>query len=125
MTPVDPPIGEDDLQAHVDQVLSPDRRPAVAAYLDERPEVAARVRAYREQRDALAGRLAGKLEQPIPPRLRVASIAAVRRRRLRRRLSAGTPIESDGGGAAMGKRRKYTYTSRCHTCAAERVRTRP
>ena len=31
MTPVDPPIGEDDLQAHVDQLLSPDRRQAVAA----------------------------------------------------------------------------------------------
>ncbi len=86
MTPVDPPIGEDDLQAHVDQVLSPGRRQAVQAYLDERPEVAARVGAYREQRDALAGRLAGRLEQPIPPRLRVASVTAARRRRLRRRL---------------------------------------
>lgn len=86
MTPVDPPIGEDDLQAHVDQVLSPDRRQAVADYLDERPEVAARVRAYREQRDALTRRLAGKLDQPIPPRLRLAGVAAARRRRLRRRL---------------------------------------
>ncbi len=87
MTPAVPPIGEDDLQAYVDQVLAPDRRQAVDALLDEQPEVAARVRAYRAQRETLAERLAAKLDQPIPPRLRVASVAAVRKKRLRARLA--------------------------------------
>lgn len=86
MSVADPPIGDDDLQAYVDRALPPSRRQAVEAYLDERPEVAARVRAYREQRDALAERLAERLERPIPSRLRVASVAAARRRRRRRRL---------------------------------------
>ncbi|MFQ5955570.1 MAG: anti-sigma factor family protein [Kiloniellales bacterium] len=101
MTPADPPIGDDDLQAYVDDALPTVRRRVVAAYLEERPEVAARVQAYREQRDALAERCAAKLEQPIPPRLRLESVAAARRRRQLARLgrAAAAAVLLLAGGA--------------------------
>jgi anti-sigma factor RsiW len=84
----DRPIGEDDLQAFVDGRLSPGRRAAVEAYLGANPPAAAQVRAYREQRDALRTRLAFKANEPLPSRLRIANIAAFRRRRAGRRTAA-------------------------------------
>lgn len=82
------PIGEDDLQALVDGRLPPDRLAAVEAWLAGQPELAARVEAYRAQREGLRARLQPKAEAPIPQRLRVASILAERRARLRRHLAA-------------------------------------
>ena len=47
------PIGEEELHAYIDGQLAPDRQPAVQLYLQEQPDVARRVAAYREQREAL------------------------------------------------------------------------
>jgi anti-sigma factor RsiW len=60
-------------------VLDPARLPAVQRYLSERPLEAARVRAFIAQRDALRAALALKAEEPIPARLRVGHLRAVRR----------------------------------------------
>jgi anti-sigma factor RsiW len=87
MIPTDAPIGDDDLQAFVDDQLPPNRREAVERYVADRPELTARVGAYRAQREALAAGLAAKLDEPIPHRLRVASVLAARRRRHRTRLA--------------------------------------
>lgn len=88
MTATDCLIGEDDLQALVDGRLPAQRRDAVDAWLAEHPDQAHRVATYRSQREALRDRLSFKVEEPIPARLRVASLLAERRRRNLRRLGA-------------------------------------
>ena len=60
------PIHEADLHAYADGQLSGRRRAAVEAYLAERPEVAARVAAWRRQAEALHGALDGVLNEPVP-----------------------------------------------------------
>lgn len=82
------PIGDDDLQRLVDSRLPPERRDAVEAYLAAHPSEAAKVARDIEGRAALRLRLAFKAEQPIPTRLRVASIRAERRGALVRRFGA-------------------------------------
>lgn len=115
MTPADPPIGDSDLQAYVDDALPADRRRVVAAYLDQRPEVAARVRAYREQRDALAERCRPMLDRPIPPRLRLANVAASRRRRqmawLGRAAAAAVLLLAGGAVGWISNQAWTTYGS--------------
>jgi anti-sigma factor RsiW len=75
------PIGEDDLQAYVDGRLAPARAGEVEAYLSERPEMEARLAAYRAQNEALRERLLPVAQAPIPARLRISAIRAGRRRR--------------------------------------------
>lgn len=81
MTSPTAPIGEDDLQAYVDERLSEARRAAVEAYLAAHPALAARIAAERGQREALRARLAEKYGEPVPTRLRISSIRAGRRQR--------------------------------------------
>ena len=83
-----PPIGEDDLQAHVDERLDAARLSLVRRYLEGHPEAAARVRAFVAQRDMLRAALAPKASEPIPAQLRVAHIRAGLRARRWRRLRA-------------------------------------
>jgi len=73
-------IGEDDLQAFIDDRLDGPRRAAVEAHLALHPEIADRVAAERRQRAMLRGQLAAKFAEPIPARLRIASIRAAQRR---------------------------------------------
>jgi anti-sigma factor RsiW len=80
------PIGEDDLQAFIDDRLSGARRDMVEAYLAEHPEVRDRVAADRAQQDNLRAQLAAKFAEPIPPRLRIANIRSTRRDAARRWL---------------------------------------
>jgi anti-sigma factor RsiW len=82
----DRPIGEDDLQAFVDDRLAPERHQAVEEFLAGNPAAAERVAAYREQRDQLRARLAFKASEPTPARLRVAAVRAERARRMRARF---------------------------------------
>jgi anti-sigma factor RsiW len=97
------PIGEDDLQAFVDGRLPAERAAAVGAYLAAHPEVAHRVAAEQAQRDALRAELRRKFDEPVPARLRVAAIAAERRRRALRRLSrAAAAVAYLAIGAAGG-----------------------
>jgi anti-sigma factor RsiW len=83
----DRPVGEEDLQALIDGRLSPDRWEMVETYLKANPDAASRVSAYGEQRAALRALLAFKGNEPIPARLRIASIAAERRRFASRRMA--------------------------------------
>ncbi len=73
------PVGEDDLQAHLDRRLPAERARVVEAYLAAHPDVAARLRRYCEQEAVLADALRSKLEEPVPARLRVSAILARRR----------------------------------------------
>ena len=82
------PIGEDDLQAYVDDRLASELRASVEAYLRGNPEVGARVQVDRQLRADLRERLAFKAQEPIPARLRIASLIGERRRRMQRRLGA-------------------------------------
>ncbi len=72
-------IGEDDLQAFIDDRLDASRRAAVEAHLALHPEIAERVASERRQRAMLRGQLAAKFAEPIPARLRIANIRAARR----------------------------------------------
>jgi anti-sigma factor RsiW len=83
-----PPIGEDDLQAYVDERLDAARLSLVRRYLEEQPEAAARVRAFAVQRDLLRAALAPRASEPIPAPLRVAHLRAELRARRWRRLRA-------------------------------------
>ncbi|MBR0679575.1 anti-sigma factor [Roseomonas eburnea] len=78
--PAMPPVGEDDLHAFVDGRLDPARRAAVAAWLERHPADAARLRGWQEDAAMLRAALAPVAEEPLPARLRVAGLAAARRR---------------------------------------------
>ncbi|MFN4016780.1 MAG: anti-sigma factor family protein [Reyranella sp.] len=73
------PIGEDELQAFVDERLDGERRAAVEAHLASHPELAERVALERRQRAILRSRLEAKFAEPIPARLRIAQLRAARR----------------------------------------------
>jgi anti-sigma factor RsiW len=75
------PIGEDDLQAFVDERLAEPRLAAVQAWLEAHPEVAERIAAERRQRALLRAELEAVRAEPIPARLRIANIQAARRAR--------------------------------------------
>ncbi|TDR87222.1 anti-sigma factor family protein [Enterovirga rhinocerotis] len=83
----DLPVGEDDLTAHVDGRLPPERWDAVATYLRANPETEERLALDRSLRDALRERLRSKAEEPVPARLRVALMRADRRRSWRQTLA--------------------------------------
>ena len=63
------PIAEEELHAYVDNQLEPGRQPAVLRYLQEHPDAARRVAAYKDQREALRAAFGGVSAEPIPPRL--------------------------------------------------------
>jgi anti-sigma factor RsiW len=69
MSDPDRPIGEEELHAYVDDQLGPERRSYVLRYLQDHPDVAHRVAAYRAQREALRAAFGPVGSQPIPPRL--------------------------------------------------------
>ncbi|TQF43307.1 membrane protein [Bradyrhizobium sp. UNPF46] len=77
------PITEDDLHAYVDQALEPERRAAVASYLDNHPDVAGRVAAFATQREQLRGALASIADEPLPAELNLSHIIEGRKRRPR------------------------------------------
>ncbi|MBY0324109.1 MAG: anti-sigma factor [Reyranella sp.] len=80
------PIGEDELQAYVDERLDGPRRAAVEAHLARTPELRERIQADRRHRASLRSQLQDKADEPVPARLRIANIQAARRARLTRRL---------------------------------------
>ena len=75
-----PPIGEDDLQAYVDDRLEPSRCAAVEAYLAAAPKEARRIAAYCTQRQAMRQAFAASADEPLPHNLTLAGIIAERRR---------------------------------------------
>lgn len=67
------PIDDDDLHAFADDSLAPERAEAVARWLAEHDDDAARVRGWREQNEALHRLFDPVLDEPVPERLRLAA----------------------------------------------------
>ena len=86
MTPRERPVEEDDLHARIDGQLPPNRAKDVDAYLAAHPEQRARFSQYAAQRQALRAALGARVDEPIPPRLRVANLLAQQRPRRSRRF---------------------------------------
>lgn len=107
MTSTPIPIGEDDLQAYVDERLPEVRRAAVETYLRHHPALDARIAAEREQREALRARLAEKHAEPVPTRLRISSIRAARREKglanLRRAVAAAVLLALGATGGWLAR----------------------
>jgi len=74
-------IGEDDLQAYVDDQLDPDRRREVDAYLVSNPETRKRILSLRADVMALREGANEQLASPIPMRLRMTEVRRVRNAR--------------------------------------------
>jgi anti-sigma factor RsiW len=97
----DAPIVEDELQAYVDGRLPEARRAAVEAHLAQNPEARERITLEMRQRSSLRRQLEGKFAEPVPRRLRIATIQAARRAAMARRLkavAAGLLIFAVGAG---------------------------
>ncbi|CAH2603553.1 Anti-sigma factor [Rhodovastum atsumiense] len=96
------PVTEDDLQAYVDDALDPARREDVARYLAGHAEVAARMRDYAAQRQALRTAFAPGGTAPLPPRLNLLRLLEARmtRRRTLWRTAAAILLSLGVGGAA-------------------------
>jgi anti-sigma factor RsiW len=69
MTQGDRPIGEEELHAYLDGALEPARRLAIALYLADHPEEAARLEAFRAQKEVFRLLFDRALDQPVPARL--------------------------------------------------------
>lgn len=63
------PITEDELQAYVDDALTPERRAAVDEHLARQPADAERAAVYRAQKLALKSLFQPVLDEPLPERL--------------------------------------------------------
>jgi anti-sigma factor RsiW len=88
------PITEADLHAYVDGKLPAARRAEVAAYLEQRPEEADRLRAYTAQNAQLRALFNPVLDEPVPGRL-----TAPKKSWQWQRLVAGLAIALVSGGA--------------------------
>lgn len=102
MTSDRPKIDENALHAFVDGRLADDERDRVARCLEQDEAAARRALAYRRQNESLHAQYDAVLDEPIPPRLRVAGIARQRRLRLlssMRQLAAGVVLLLAGAAA--------------------------
>src|SRR3954468_25013351 len=73
------PVTEYELHLHVDGELPVGRREAVEAWLANHPEDAARVASWREQAAHIRQRFAQVAEEPVPDKLKLATIMRTRR----------------------------------------------
>lgn len=99
---------DDTLTAFIDDRLDERERAQVAAWLAADPALAAQVAAERAQRDSLRDQLADIVEEPIPPRLRLAHLRVQRRARQWRRLGTlaaalALLLAGAGGGWMAGR----------------------
>jgi anti-sigma factor RsiW len=97
------PIAEEELHAWMDGQLDADRQQAVSRYLQDHPDVARRVAAWREQRDALRAAFASVAAEPIPSRLQLDRL--IRHHLTRRAVvwrTAATALLAFGLGGAAG-----------------------
>lgn len=99
----DRPVDEADLQAWVDDRLTPERRRIVAAWLAAYPEQDARVHAMRAHRELLRAGLASVLEEPVPARLCVDRLVAAQHQgRRKAMLRVGYSAALLAAGVAFG-----------------------
>lgn len=73
------PISEDDLHAYVDGLLDEARRIEVSAYLEQHPDISARVAHYGQQRAAIRAALDPVANEPVPTRLNLTHLVAASR----------------------------------------------
>jgi len=73
------PVTEYELHLHVDGELPVGRREAVEAWLANHPEDASRVASWREQAALIRQRFAHIAEEPVPDKLKLATIMRMRR----------------------------------------------
>jgi len=73
-------IEEEELHAYIDGVVDRERRLDIALYLARHPADAARVEAYRAQREGFSALFDHLLDQPPPDRLREVMRRAAPRR---------------------------------------------
>jgi anti-sigma factor RsiW len=73
------PITEADLHGFVDHQLDSARRSEVQSYLDNHPEIAARIATFGRQREALRAAAAPIADEPIPPQLNLRDLMEGRR----------------------------------------------
>lgn len=105
MSPALPPVGEDDINAFIDDRLTQERRTVVEAALRENPDLATQVETDRGLREALRARLAAKGAEPVPARLRIGAIRAARRDRWPAMAAAAAvllAVGAAGGYAGRG-----------------------
>jgi anti-sigma factor RsiW len=96
------PVGEADLHAWLDGQLAGERSREVEAYLAARPEEAARVAAWRAQKESLRALFDPVQDEPVPTRLTRA--ASRPRRWWMERFAAGVAVALIGGAAGWGLR---------------------
>jgi anti-sigma factor RsiW len=85
-------ITEDDLHAYVDGMLGVGRRLAVALYLVSAPADAARVEAFRAQKEAVHALFGAVVDEPLPRRLKYALRLRRHERVLRRCLTVAAAV---------------------------------
>jgi anti-sigma factor RsiW len=73
------PVTEYELHLYVDGELPVGRREAVEAWLANHPEDAARIASWREQAELVRARYAHIAEEPVPDKLKLATIMRTRR----------------------------------------------
>jgi anti-sigma factor RsiW len=89
--PQDPrpfPVGDDELQAYIDERLTAERAAAVEAHLAAHPELREQAMADRRARALLRGQLEAKAIEAVPARLRIANIQTGQRVRRIRQLGS-------------------------------------
>lgn len=90
--PHQPPVGDDELQAYVDDRLTAERLAAIEAHLAAHPELREQAMADRRTRALLRGQLEAKAGEAIPARLRIANIRAAQRARRRGQFARAAAV---------------------------------
>ena len=78
-----------ELHALIDGQLSEPRAAEIQAWLQQNPEEAAKVHAWREQRDALHALFDSMLDEPVPPRLQRSAMPQAWRKTILKNVAAG------------------------------------
>jgi anti-sigma factor RsiW len=96
-----PAVSEEGLQGLVDDQLGHEQQPRVLRYVQDHPDVARRVAAYRKQREALRAALGPIAAEPLPPRLDLQMLIQQRlvQRRIPWRAAAAVLLAFILGGA--------------------------
>uniref|UniRef100_Q47IQ2 Uncharacterized protein n=1 Tax=Dechloromonas aromatica (strain RCB) TaxID=159087 RepID=Q47IQ2_DECAR len=113
------PITEDELQAYVDDALTPEWQAVLEAHLALNPGDAERVVAYRAQKQALKALFQPMLDEPLPERLQILTVQPLRAPTgggwtggLWQRLAAGLLVAALGGAGGWLAHGQYLQGDR-------------